>query len=174
MKEKIIDKLKKIQEYAERGDKHEAESAKKLLSKLLERHGLSLDDISDEQRKMYCIKTTSQLCPVLFMCFVSFLNEERRDRIFAYRGKRFVFYVELSAIEYVDLMQLYEFHTRQFKKELKKELSAFEAAYQYKHNLYSHDESPSGESEYELEDISRIINIINNLENIHFRKQLKT
>ena len=50
LSEKVQAKLRKLQALAERGVGGEKETAKRMLEKLLARHGLTLDDLADERR----------------------------------------------------------------------------------------------------------------------------
>ena len=49
--ESIKSKLRKLQALAEQGYKGEAEAAKKLLDKLCEQYGVSLEDVLDQEKK---------------------------------------------------------------------------------------------------------------------------
>lgn len=49
--DRIIDKLKKLLALAERGEQGEAENARRLLEAELRKHGLTFDDIREENKR---------------------------------------------------------------------------------------------------------------------------
>lgn len=120
--EKIIRLAKKLHALAEGGIEGEAESAKRQLDRLLERHGLELGEICDITRQF---EMTS-------------LNESSTilDRVIKSVAPKAVIHVEqhksrltikvaLSDIEYKEIKQKYAFFWKAYNEERKILLSAF-------------------------------------------------
>ena len=59
-KESRIEKLRKIKALADNGVSGEAIAAQEALDRLLKEYGLTLEDISDEQRKDYDFKYSNE------------------------------------------------------------------------------------------------------------------
>lgn len=57
--DRIIDKLKKLLALAERGEQGEAENARRLLEAELRKHGLTFDDIREENKRTRMFKYNS-------------------------------------------------------------------------------------------------------------------
>ena len=51
-REQLLQKVKKIQALAERGDRGEKESAAALLERLMKQHGIAESELSEDRREM--------------------------------------------------------------------------------------------------------------------------
>lgn len=172
--ENIIDRLKKIQELARRGEKHEAAVAKKMLEGQLAKYNLTLADINENTRKKRSFKSSNNTQAVLFLCVMTIVGGKRISEMYYIRSKPNVNYIDVTDVEYFDILQLYEFHKRQFTKEAKANKKAFELAYQRKHNLFpTTDTEELSRNKWSDEEWLRIHLIINSLEDIQFRKQIE-
>jgi hypothetical protein len=172
--EKIIDRLKKIKELAERGVQGEAQAAKLLLEKLLKQHNITIEELSDEKREECSFNADNRTLAVLFMCLVNQIGVKRAKELYQYKRDK-KYYIELTLLEYIEIKQLFNFHKKQYKKEFEKMKMNLERAYQHKHDLepIRDDDSEKGESTMTLDDLNAMINIVRNLEDVCYRKQIE-
>jgi hypothetical protein len=171
--EKIRDRLLKLKELAERGCRGEAVAAELALKRLLEKYNLTPENLALEEKKWRWInpgrgKYAKQL---LFQCCYNVLNVCELE-VKRYKNE---IGLELAAYEYAELMNVYEWHKKNFDLEKKKlEEDLFEA-YLYKHDIYSHTDNDLEGNEndnVDLESISRILRLAANLKDVTYRKQL--
>jgi hypothetical protein len=122
MNEKIKIRMKKILALATRGVGGEQINAKIRLTNLLNRYGLTIDDIQDyKERSEYTIpyKTVNERIIILA------IYQDLRPNVesFVHRRKNCV--LELSKSEYVEFKLKYEIYRRELEKELEITFQAF-------------------------------------------------
>ena len=123
----IMDKLLKIKELSERGYKGEATQAKQILSKMLEKYGLTLSDLEKEFIEEYSISYRSYFEKQLLVQIISVFDL----KCYSIRSKRAVF-IETTPLNYAEILNMFSFH----KKRWKAEANLFLEAYVSKHRLY--------------------------------------
>jgi hypothetical protein len=81
---------------------------------------------------------------------------------------------KLTAYQYAELINAYEWHRQNFEKERKRLIKELLSAYIYKHDIYSTSEAGEDkeESNCDLDSIYRIIELAKTLDNVTYRKQL--
>lgn len=159
---------------AERGEPEEARNAKNTLDRLLKEHGLTLDDLSESAISAVPFKIKEGTLSLFCMCILFLIPSERYLRAYRWKGRKNIIYVEVTKLEQIELIQMYEFHARQFLKEKKQMMIDFERAYQHKHQLYAPSDGTEPESSVlSREEVKRILLIVDGLEDITYRKQLK-
>lgn len=120
--DRIIDKLKKLLALAERGERGEADNARRLLEAELRRHGLTLEDICDDNKKKRIFKYNSnEERTLLIQVLVNYLGS-KSDAFCdsTYNKYQKEVYIALSDIEYIDISNMYDFFKAQFRKERKR------------------------------------------------------
>ena len=159
--ESIKAKLKKLLALAERGVQGEAENARRLLEKLCNEYGISIDELLDENKKEWHIfdvgkdKTYKDL---FAQCYFSIVDEISMSYKSVSRSK---IAIELTAMQYAELVNLYEWHKANFIKDLEDLKENILLAYCRKHSLYSKKESDDNKSsELSPEDIERLWKIM--------------
>jgi len=154
--ETIIEKLKKVKELADRGEAGEALAAKALLFKLLEKHGLTLEDIEDEVKHQYLFKYAfAREKSVMLQCIAKVVDDPALR--YSYRkDKRKEFWVEMTEWQYVEAKDMIEFHIKQFRRDLELKMDAFLSAYINKHNLFAESTEP-GESKLTPEELAEFL-----------------
>jgi hypothetical protein len=109
----IFEKLKKIAVLAEQGSPNEKEAAMDLLKKLLKKHNLSIECLTDNTKKKRCFTTSSgNTIAVLLMCVFKIVGAERSKEMYGYKGERNKFYIDLTDFEFVELNNLYNFNKK--------------------------------------------------------------
>lgn len=170
--EQIIDKLKKIKSLADRGVAGEAIAAQQQLEKLLAKHGLTIQDLFNEERKERKFKVNNADEMIFYqICFSIIGNRTKQG--WRYKHEKAVKYMELTDVEYIDILQQFDFHRKQLAKEKKKSIKTLETAYVYKHNLFNCDKSDTpSESKMTMAEYLSIMAMKERLEDVTFRKQL--
>lgn len=132
----IIDRLKKIKKLSEQGYKGEARQAQAHLQRLLEKHGLTHQDIEDNEKKVFYLKYTT-------------INEEKLiiqiaakfqlDSYGVKRNRKTIKEIgfETTAFVYAEIAEMYAWHRKNFKEELE----IFKSAYISKHRLFEEKKS---------------------------------
>lgn len=175
--ESIKDKLRKIKALADHGVAGEAKAAQYQLEKLLAKYNMCIEDIFDDtlkQRKFKVPKGQDQL----FFQTLSSVIGNRFKECYYYKGKPSEQYIKLTDIEYIDIEQMFSFHSKQVKKELKKTVENLYTAYYYKHDLFNKDkqavEVDSDDSSMSYEEYIEIMAMKDRLQDVTFRKQLNS
>ena len=172
--ESVKVKLKKLLALAERGVQGEAVNARRLLEKLCKEYGISIEELLDENKKEWHIfdvgkdKTYKDL---FSQCYFSIVNENSMSYKSVSRSK---IAIELTAMQYAELVSLYEWHKANFIKDLEDFKENILLAYCRKHSLYSKKESDDDKSsELSPEDIERLWKIMrlqDSLNDNHYQK----
>jgi hypothetical protein len=172
--ELIIEKLKKVKELADRGEAGEALVAREKLHILLNKYGLSIEDLEDVQIHQYKFKyVTAAEMDIIIQCLTKVLDKPRLSYSY-YKDKKKEFFVKMTEWQYIEAKGLIEFHVKQFRKELKAQMKALVSAYVNKHDLFSQTKSDDPGREMTPEEMERLISIYNSLGDKFFQKQLQS
>lgn len=174
--DRIIDKLKKLLALAERGERGEADNARRLLEAELRRHGLTLEDICADNRRTRMFKYNSnEERGLLIQVLVNYLGS-KSDAFCesTYNKRKKQVYIDLTDMEYIDISNMYDFYKAQFKKERKRLLHDMIVAFVQKHSLYDStpSERPDDDREIDWDELKRILALSSTMEDVTFRKQL--
>ncbi len=161
-RELIIEKLRKIAALAERGIGGEKVNAKSQLEKLLEKHHISLEDLNTRKPRRtnafkYFYKWQREL---LFDCYHCLVGSGSFEY---YRArKRKTLYFEMTALQEVELRDMFCYYKKLYAKELKRLTLAFT----HKHHLFNYNQDDSDDSSKELskEEIAAIVRMMQGIE----------
>ena len=168
----IKQKLLKIKALAEQGVEGEAIAARNQLAKLLEKHGMTIEDLCSENKKLRPIQILRVEAPLFSQILWKVTGEENHP-IFTYKGQsKLLRVVELTDRDYIDFQQLFEFHRRQLAKERKKCLETLYTAYIHKHDIFGQSDGKQSENSMTEEQLRAIIAMMSGLENATFHKQI--
>lgn len=175
--EGIKQKLLKLQALAEKGYKGEAYAAQQAIERICQQYNIRLDDILDAQAKRWYTFETgrSKAMQTLFMqCYAKVMNVGSMS----YRqiGRNRIG-IELTAIQYAELSNMFEWHKDNFAQELEDMKQTFLEAYISKHNIYRDTgDDNTEEKELTMEDLQRIRKMLAMRETIsdrHYNKMLE-
>lgn len=174
--DRIIDKLKKLLALAERGEQGEAENARRLLEAELRKHGLTFDDIREENKRTRMFKYNSnEERTLLIQVLVNYLGS-KSDAFnkSTYNKYKKQVYIDLTDMEYIDISNMYDFFKAQFRKEQKRLLHDMIQAFVQKHRLFDStpSERPDDDREIDWDELKRILALSSTMEDVTFRKQL--
>lgn len=167
VRQKLIEKMLKIKALAEEGKAGEKEAAKKKLILLMDRYGLTDDDLNEKELYFWKYKRTDTLSKSLLhqviysvMGNVNLKCHERTPDIGCYCTKS----------EAVEIEAKYNF----YYEALKKDLDIFYRAFIMTNNIYpSDDKVPPKEDHKPIsEETRKAFQLSQNMEAKHFYKQL--
>jgi len=166
---KLYERLRKIYALSKRGIDGEKLNAEILLKRIMEKHGITIDEITQDEKRVliayyYCKQSESILSQIMFMVN----NDDRSVKI---NRKRKCLITEVSKYEEIRILELFEWHWSQYKKERLKLIRDFNLAYLSKHNLFS-DSKDDESNEFDLDQLLRIEALANAMENISPTKAL--
>ena len=174
---KLKDKLQKLLALAERGVGGEKRNAKAMLDAMLEKHNLTLADISSEEKLKRLFPYETIADQTIIAQIIRKVTNGTDVYILA-RSKKVT--QDLTDYEYVMVSELIDFHLPQFDKERKamlvrhkKERSVFQTAYVQKHRLFRERTEPSSEpSGVSEEELMELLRAMRNLEDVSYQKKL--
>lgn len=166
---KILELARKLQALAEQGVGGEKVNAKKMLDKLCEKHGITEEQLGVEQKSEEVFKYTYATSQIMLGCIGKVCGEDWP--IYQKKRKyRAAYFATVSRAQYLEILSLYDFYSRDYKRVAEK----FELAYIVKNSLhptYSQKEEPEEEPDrkpdFELAAMHEAI------QPATFRKQLK-
>ena len=157
--ENIKNKLKKLLALAEQGVQGEAENARRLLEKLCREYGVSMDELLDENQVKYHffeVGRNKVYLDLFAQCYYKVANKDR----FSYKQiSRSQIAVEMTAIQYAEMVSLFAWHKANFDNDLEEMKRNILIAYCRKHHLYS-DVDSSDSMELTDEEKERILKIM--------------
>lgn len=179
--ESIKSKLRKLQALAEQGYKGEAEAAKKLLDKLCEQYGVSLEDVLDQEKKnRYRFEIgKGKIWLSLFMqCYANVTGNRQlryiRETSSIIRG------VELTAYQFAEISNLFFWHKNNLKKDIEQTQQLVFEAYVQKHRIFRDRSNDPEDAEEELSsqpiDLRRlqaIVAMMGTLNDNHYHKMIE-
>lgn len=177
--ESIKSKLRKLQALAEQGYKGEAETAKRLLDKLCEQYGVSLDEvINQEQTNRYRFEIgKGKIWLELFMQCYANVTGHKELRYFKVFNSSIL--VWLTAYQFAEISNLFFWHKANLKKDFEKTQRLVFEAYVQKHRIFRDRSNDPEDEEEEQEskpiDLARlraILAIMNNLNDNRYYKMI--
>lgn len=137
--ESVIEKIRKVLQLASGGTGGERLAAQKKLNELLNKHGLTINDVNDETIQTYWFPFRTKEEERLIMQIWGRVMQTSKLKGYK-RGKSLGF--ELTKIQAVDMECLFNAHKKEMKKHLEIALTAY---------FFSNDLAPSGGSVSEKE-----------------------
>ena len=175
--ESIKEKLQKIKVLAERGETHEAETARKRLEVLLKKYGLQMSDLEETHKEEYRIRFKNRFeLTLLVGAATAVIGPERTEEL-KYVASRNELILESTPWEYADIANMFAWHTSNYRRERKKILKQLQTAYIYRQGLQFpeklQEESKDSMTEEEIRDIRETISLSEHLSSNTYHKQLK-
>jgi superfamily I DNA/RNA helicase len=137
----ILERLRKIQALAQSGQTHEAATAQAHLDRLLQTHGVTLEQLGSVERHDVAIAYRGNRDGRLVVHLVRAVTRIARHPVFGIRGRPRVLLTSLSPSEHVDLLEMLAYYRRVFEQEVERLFSAFI----HRHRLYVVDPAAAPE-----------------------------
>lgn len=156
--ENLQSKLKKLLALAEQGVGGEAVNARRLLEKLCEQHGISIEELLDRETKhryTFEIGRSKEMMQIFVRCLAKVVDIKNMTYT---QPTRSSISVKVTALQRAEILSLFNWHKSNFTQELEEFKSNFLSAYIGKHDLYFEQGEVNNRSSEELteEDIARI------------------
>lgn len=173
---KIIDLARKFKALAERGDGGEKLNAERMLAELMEKHGLTIEDIEGSAVKDYYFNLTD----INKQLWIQVVGSVGQDLVMAgpfpvdmmkQNNLPGNYLVESTAAEYIEIDSKFAFYDRLFNSELK----VFTHAFLHANNLMLTPKAGAPERQVSLEEYKEYLraqDIANKLKTGQFRKQI--
>ncbi|UVL19621.1 DUF2786 domain-containing protein [Pseudomonas sp. B21-044] len=144
--QKVQDKLRKLQALAERGVGGEKVNAQRMLERLLERHGLTLEDLADERRETRWFPAPTRFDVRLAAQILAKLCNTNAPGVYRSKNRPKQVGVDVTPAEAIEFELHYDILRKALTEHFKDAFSAFIQANRLYSNLPS-DESSSAMSE---------------------------
>lgn len=172
---KIIEKIKKLVSLAEHPATSLAEidSAKFHIQKILVKYRITLEDIFEEKkcRREFRIKSDWEW---MLLNQVVQRYVDRKVIVGKYRRHK-ICVADLTGAEFIDVSEAWTFHRDLFRTELKNMMKIFTQGYVHKHDLFTVNVDADDDSEktpVDMEEIKRIIAVMNGMSDKSYHKKL--
>lgn len=135
--ESIKSKLRKLQALAEKGYKGEAAAAKRLLDKLCEQYGVSLEDVLDQEKKTryrFEIGKGKIWLDLFMQCYANITGN--RELRYIRETNSIIRGVELTAYQFAEISNLFFWHKSNLKKDFEQTQRLVFEAYIQKHRIF--------------------------------------
>lgn len=152
--ESIKNKLKKLLALAERGVQGEAENARRLLEKLCKEYGVSIEELLDENQVKYYRFDIGRNAINKDLFTQCFCKVAQKNSLSYRQVSRSQIAVEMTALQYAELVSLFEWHKANFNKDFEDMKKNILLAYCRKHHLYS-DVKPDKDNDIKLTEDER-------------------
>ena len=173
---KIIELAKKLKALADGGIGGEKENAAAMLDRLMKQHDITIDTISDVEKKDYIFNVEKEKEKFLIQIIASVIGNnfdhwtyisDRRKKIKRHR-------IICTPAEAIEIQAKFDF----FWKAWESELEIFYGAFVQKNRLFSKPSGKMDEEERELsleerQRLRKMMNMMEGIEEHHFLKQLK-
>lgn len=148
--DKIIELAKKLKALSDRGVGGEKVNAKKMLDKIMQKHGLTIEDIEGE-KKSYTYFNVSEIQHQIFIQTVASVIGAGFE-LLKDRRKRKQFVLLLTAFEAIEIQMKYDFYWKLYKDEL----DIFTSAFIAKNDIYHPNGNKINPDELSNEEKARI------------------
>lgn len=130
--EKLQAKLRKLHALAQRGVGGERDTAQRMLDKLLAKHGLTLDDLLDEQRAHHWYTCSNRYEQRLALQIAAMILDTRNPSLFYKRNNARQFAAKLTKSEIIE----FELHYQTLREALKAHLDVAFCAFVQANDIF--------------------------------------
>lgn len=131
--EKIIELAKKLKALADRGVGGEKDNADIMLTKLMNKHGITAEMIEGKEVKRYAFRVSRHYYKLFFQIVANVMGKSGK----VYRGENGLRYVEATPSDFMEIKCKFDFFLAAYKKEQE----VFHRAFVMKNHLYTKVES---------------------------------
>lgn len=168
MENKIISLAKKLKALSERGVGGEKQNAEKMLLKFLDKHGISIEELEQNEKSFYQQKVGAKYTSFFGQIAVTISSE---IKVYGHKSDRTIAIVECTQIEFVEIVAKFEFYKKEYEKDLKEHIRLFYEAFIQTNRLYP--DTPSEESDFTPEEIQRMKKVLHLSEGMDPKKYHK-
>lgn len=133
--ENVKARIRKLLALAERGVGGEKETANRMLNKMLDRHGMTLDDLRDDRRSLHPVKCANAFERRLVSQIISKVQNSPSPKVFKVGRACLTVHIEVTPAELVE----FSIHWEALRKDLAKCLGNAYVAFVHTNNLFPAD-----------------------------------
>lgn len=177
--ESIKSKLRKLQALAEHGYKGEAEAAKRLLDKLCEQYGVSLEDVLDQEKKnryRFEIGKGKIWLDLFMQCYANVTGN--RELRYIRETSSIIRGVELTAYQFAEISNFFFWHKNNLKKDIEQTQRLVFEAYVQKHRIFSNAPKDADENRdsqpIDLAHLRAVLAMMDTLNNNSYHKMIES
>lgn len=175
--ESIKSKLRKLQALAEQGYKGEAEAAKKLLDKLCEQYGVSLEDVLDQEKKnryRFEIGKGKIWLSLFAQCHAAVTGQRELKFI---KESNSIISTWLTAYQFAEVSNLFFWHKDNLKKDIEHTQQLVFEAYVQKHRIFSNAPKDADENRdsqpIDLAHLRAVLAMMDTINDNHYHKMIE-
>ena len=174
MSDNVLNLIRKLKELSDRGIGGEKENAGVKLQQLLDKHGISVEDIEKDVVKERAFNITSNQLTFFRQVAASCFGIERTIYQYPKEPKRKVLVriLELTDAEFIEFSSKFDFYWNKYESDLK----TFYSAFIQKNQLYrksSETEKEEPLTQEQLDEISKVREMMIGLKRHSFHKQIE-
>ena len=174
---RIKERLLKMYALATKGVDGERDAAQRLLDENLKKYGLTIEDLikdTKDEVKIYWFKVKDRYQrKLLCQLYGAFIAKTQTYTSYGSGGK-FDIGFKVTKNQYVELSLMFDFYQNQWKNELEKQKELMFTAFISKHKIALKSVDASEMSLEELKKASRICDMMNDMDDVSFNKQIGT
>jgi len=171
--ESLVSRILKLQKLAEQGEGGEAQNARMAIEAIVNRYGLSLDEIlNDNQEKMYkwTVKTAREK-QLWRQCLGVVLNTWQPP-CYQEKGNSYALLAKLTKLQYAEMSDMYAFHKANMEREYKEMIENFTNAYFGKHSIYPASDVENHTDNVDTERLKKIWKMQQMMDDKQYRKSI--
>lgn len=168
---KIIDLLLKLKELAERGEGGEKKNAERMLQLLMQKNGITWDDLQSEEKTEHKIYLNDDQVQFFYQVAASVLGDVDIYVIKGDRSKAKPRFITCTSAEFIEIESKFEFYWAKLQEDIK----TFTSAFVYKNRLYKKPTESDNDREITDEERARLFKVsvmMQGLDRHQFHKQL--
>lgn len=165
---KYIELAKKLKALAERGVDGERYNAEAKLKSLLEKHGLTMEDIEEEEVCVNEIKITKEKKKLFHQIGYHVIGKKYKNT--DVRRHRNTIYIKCTIAQAIEIEAKLNFYYKLYKEEME----IFHHAFIQKNNLFAHDGKPQEPKPEDREKMQRVLEMASTIKKESYSKLLGT
>jgi len=166
---KIIELAKKLKALSERGEHGEKHNAADMLTKLLKKHDLSVEDIEREEISSHFLSFKLKQETLLTQIIYSILGH--RMKLYPHVSLKTKMMVKCTSAEFIEIEAAFPFYWNKYEKEL----GLFDKAFTYKNYLFPKNSDSSKNKKQEKitdEEAEKIVQMMSSIDGSKHHKQI--
>ena len=175
---RIKERLLKMYRLATDGVDGEKDTAQRLLNENLKKYDLTIEDLIEDtkgEEKVYWFKVKDRYQrKLLCQLYGTFIAKKQTYSTYGLFNKKFEIGFKVTKNQYVELSLMFDFYQNQWKKELEKQKEMIFMAFISKHKISLKSVDVSEMSLEELKKASRICDMMHDMDDVSFNKQIGT
>lgn len=173
MDSNVRDRIRKIMELSKRGVGGESDNARSFVHKLCKKYGVSVQELSDTcelRPRLFKIGADRNIRDLFFQVVFKVTDSTSIE----YKEYRNLIQIELSSLDFLEVSQMFDWHKKNYLKNLSEMKRVLLSAYMSKHALFpEHSKKLEVLSDEDYDELRKIVQVENLINNDCYHKCLK-